>query len=57
MKRRIRELIHHNKIDFLAIQETKMESISEALCFSLWGSCDCDLAFVSAEWRYPIHMG
>lgn len=40
-KRRIRELIRQNKVDFLAIQETKLEDISSALCYNLWGSDDC----------------
>jgi exonuclease III len=31
----IKELIRKEKVDFLAIQETKMESISEAWCHNI----------------------
>jgi exonuclease III len=41
-RKRLRDMIRNNKIDFLAIQETKLEVISETLCYGLWGSCDCD---------------
>ncbi|MCH90743.1 transposon TX1 putative protein, partial [Trifolium medium] len=41
-------MIRHDKVDFLAIQETKMEEVSENLCYNLWGSEDCDWAFL---WR------
>ncbi|KAK2449806.1 hypothetical protein QL285_008962 [Trifolium repens] len=44
-RRRVRDLVKEEKIDFLAIQETKMEVIPEALAFGLWGNSDC-------EWRY-----
>jgi hypothetical protein len=27
---------------FLALQETKLETISDNLCYSLWGSEDCN---------------
>jgi exonuclease III len=37
----IKELIRKEKVDFLAIQETKMELISEAWCHNIWGSDDC----------------
>jgi exonuclease III len=36
-RRRITQLIIIKKIDFMALQETKMEEISEDLCFNLWG--------------------
>jgi hypothetical protein len=48
-KRRIRELVRHNKVDFLAIQETKLEDISSALCYNLWGSDDCQWSFRPSE--------
>jgi exonuclease III len=44
-RRRIRELVREHKVDFQAVQETKLESISEKLCHNLWGSIDCDWAF------------
>jgi exonuclease III len=50
-RKRIRDLIRNNKIDFLAIQETKLEVISENLCYGLWGSCDCDWVFLPSEGR------
>jgi exonuclease III len=50
-RRRIRDLIRNNRIDFLAIQETKLEVISETLCFSLWGSDDCDWVYLPADGR------
>jgi hypothetical protein len=48
-KKCIKDLIHREKVDFMAIQETKLESIYEALCFSLCGGSDCDWAFLPAE--------
>ncbi|KAK2449253.1 DNA-(apurinic or apyrimidinic site) endonuclease [Trifolium repens] len=48
-RRRVRELIREHKVDFIAIQETKMESISENFCYSLWGSSDCNWAFHPSE--------
>jgi exonuclease III len=44
-RRKIRELIKKQNIQFLAIQETKLEAISDKLCYSLWGSNDCDWSF------------
>ncbi|MCI39093.1 endonuclease/exonuclease/phosphatase family protein, partial [Trifolium medium] len=32
----------------MAIQETKLESISDTLCYSLWGGEDCNWAFLPA---------
>ncbi|GAU24549.1 hypothetical protein TSUD_148900 [Trifolium subterraneum] len=50
-RRRIRELVRHQKIDFLALQETKMEVLSEAFCYSLWGSDDCEWVFLPSVGR------
>jgi hypothetical protein len=50
-RRKVKELIRSQKIDFLALQETKMEVISESLCFSLWGSHDCDWVYLPSEGR------
>jgi hypothetical protein len=41
-RRKIREVARSENVDFLAIQETKMEVISNALVVSIWGSGDCD---------------
>jgi hypothetical protein len=42
----LKELVRKEKIDFLAIQETKLESVSDALCYSIWGSEDCHWCFL-----------
>jgi exonuclease III len=41
-RQRIRDLIRVNKVDFLALQETKMEMVTEKFCHTLWGSADCN---------------
>lgn len=38
-----------NKVDFLAIQETKLKDISSKLCYNLWGSDDCQWFFHPSE--------
>ncbi|KAK2454307.1 hypothetical protein QL285_001883 [Trifolium repens] len=48
-RRRIKQLIHSESVDFMAIQETKLEVIPDTLCYSLWGGQDCDWAFLPAE--------
>jgi len=48
-KNKIRELVRLNKVDFIAVQETKLEEINSALCYYLWGSQDCDWAFRPSE--------
>ncbi|MCI51592.1 cytochrome P450, partial [Trifolium medium] len=45
-RRRIRDLVREHKVDFLALQETKLESVSEKLCHGLWGANDCCWAFL-----------
>jgi hypothetical protein len=47
-RRKIRDLVREEKIDFLAIQETKMEVIPESLVVGLWGGDDCDWAYLPA---------
>jgi exonuclease III len=47
-KRKIRELVSAEKLDFLAIQETKMEEISDSFCQALWGNDCCDWVFLPA---------
>lgn len=39
-KKKIRSLIEAGKLDFIAIQETKMESMGESECELLWGGVD-----------------
>jgi hypothetical protein len=47
-RRRIRDIVRDEKIDFLALQETKMEVITDGLVFSLWGNRDCSWIFLPA---------
>jgi exonuclease III len=47
--RRIRELVREFNVDFLAIQETKLEVVSAKICYSLWSSEDCNWAFIPSE--------
>jgi len=46
---KIYELVRQNKIDFLALQETKLGDITPSLCHLLWGSVDCDWALRPSE--------
>jgi len=48
-RNKIKELVRSNRVEFLAIQETKMEEISANLCYNLWGGEDCDWAFLPSE--------
>jgi exonuclease III len=41
-RRKIRELISVNNLDFLALQETKLLEVTDPLCYSLWGNADYD---------------
>jgi mannosylglycoprotein endo-beta-mannosidase len=43
-RRKIRELVRRENVDFLTIQETKMEAFPDNFVASLWGSGDCDWA-------------
>jgi len=45
-RKKVRELVSGQKVDFLAIQETKMEVISESVCRNLWGDDDFLFAFL-----------
>jgi hypothetical protein len=40
-RQKIRDLVRRENIDFLAIQETKMEAIPDNFIANLWGSGDC----------------
>jgi len=47
VKRKIvKELVLNHKVDFLAIQESKLEVVTESLCRGSWGGDDCDWAFL-----------
>jgi hypothetical protein len=45
----VKELVRRERPDFLAIQETKLEVISDSLCHSLWGGDDCQWAFLRSS--------
>jgi hypothetical protein len=45
-RKKVRDLVSHNNVDFLALQETKMETVTNAFCYSLWGNDDCEWAFL-----------
>jgi hypothetical protein len=44
--KKIRELVKDQRVDFLAIQETKKEAVTESLCRQLWGDDDFLWAFL-----------
>lgn len=50
-RKKIKELVRSHRVDFLAVQETKMEVISESLCISLWGYQDCDWVYLPSVGR------
>jgi exonuclease III len=37
-KRKVREFVSSNHLDFLLIEETKLSTVSEGLCHYLWGN-------------------
>ncbi|MCH91026.1 endonuclease/exonuclease/phosphatase family protein, partial [Trifolium medium] len=45
-RRKICDVVTTENIDFLSIQETKMEVISDCFIRSLWESSDCDWAYL-----------
>lgn len=48
-RNKLRDLVREHKVDFLAIQETKMEEITHNLCYSIWGNEDCSWEFLPSE--------
>lgn len=48
-KGEIRKLIKNEKVEFICIQETKMESIDFGFCQSLWGGTEIDWRFKKSE--------
>jgi hypothetical protein len=48
-RRKIRDLVRHNNVDFLALQETKLGVITPEVCYSIWGSQDCQWAFLPSD--------
>jgi len=48
-RNKVKELIREHNVEFMAIQEMKMEEITNNFCFNLWGSEDCDWAFLPSK--------
>jgi hypothetical protein len=44
----IKELVRQENIEFLAIQETKIEAISDSFCYNIWGGEDCQWIYLPA---------
>lgn len=42
----IKDLVVDQRVDFLAIQESKLEVVTDTVCRGLWGGDDCDWAFL-----------
>lgn len=49
-KKKIKDLIRSNKLEFLAIQETKLETVDGSLSEYLWGDASC-------EWEFSPSIG
>ncbi|XP_057418630.1 uncharacterized protein LOC130712829 [Lotus japonicus] len=47
----IREVVCRNHVEFLCLQETKLQNIDRRLCAQLWGDSDFDWKAVAAENR------
>jgi len=45
-KSMLKDLVKNHNVDFLAIQETKLEAISNSLCYNIWGGDGCNWAFL-----------
>jgi hypothetical protein len=45
----IKELVRKERVEFLAIQETKMELVSDALCYAIWGGENCQWAYLPSS--------
>jgi hypothetical protein len=44
----IKELVRQEKIEFLAVQETKMVTFSDSFCYNIWGGEDCQWVYLPA---------
>ncbi|XP_019435175.1 PREDICTED: uncharacterized protein LOC109341686 [Lupinus angustifolius] len=44
-RRRLMRLIATNKVDFVGLQETKLETCDDSCCYNISGSKDCDWKF------------
>lgn len=50
-KRKIRDLVKAENLEFLAIQETKVEMVEHSFCTQLWGCVEFNWSFISAVGR------
>jgi exonuclease III len=48
-RRKVRDLVRLERLDFLALQETKLQVVDDSLPRSLWGNEDCEWAYLPAE--------
>jgi hypothetical protein len=44
-KSKVKEFISSNHLDFIAVQEIKLEVVNEILCHFLWGNPFCEWSF------------
>jgi hypothetical protein len=47
-KQKVKKFIADNQLDFVAIQETKLQLVDERLCHFLWGNQFCCWSFILA---------
>lgn len=47
-KKKNRSLISEEGLDFIAVQETKMEQIDSQVCEQIWGDADCGRVYSPA---------
>lgn len=47
----MRSPIRKNRLDFITIQETKLEMVDDRMCRSLWGNNEYGRCFVSSVGR------
>jgi hypothetical protein len=45
----IRNLIRKERVEFLAIQETKLEIVTDSICYAIWGDNNCNWAYLPAS--------
>lgn len=45
----IRELVNTERVEFLCIQETKLDKFDERLASVLWGNKDCNWVYSSTD--------
>jgi len=48
-KKKIKELILDNSVKFMSIQETKIEVVTNSLCYNIWGNDDFSWMYLLSE--------